>query len=105
MLFGNYLFSFCKKYHFLCVILAYHARVLPEAARKSYTSQHVLKLKRFEVGAYAVSDRLTVGITGVLGHGVYLVPGTSLVISECTKVTRREKNPPKRIPDSRTPRA
>ena len=42
------------------MILAYHAKVLPKAARICYTSQHVMKLERFEVGAYAVSDRLIV---------------------------------------------
>jgi hypothetical protein len=29
-----------------------------------------MKLERFEVGAYAVSDRLAAGITGFLGSGV-----------------------------------
>jgi|TARA_B110000046_G_C12646991_1_gene255034 hypothetical protein len=58
---------------FLCVILAYHAKVLAEAARIGYTSQHVMKLERFEVGAYAVSDRLIAGITGFLGGGVHQI--------------------------------
>ena len=55
------------------MILAYHAKVLPEAARIGYTSQHVMKLERFEVGAYAVSDRLIAGITGFLGGGVHQI--------------------------------
>jgi hypothetical protein len=70
MLFGNYLFIFC-------IITSFYerfSRIMPEHSpkprAKSYTSELVMELERFEVGAYTVSDRLIAGITDFLGDGV-----------------------------------
>ena len=60
------------------MILAYHARVLSKPRKKGYNSELVMKLERFGVGAHAVSDRLTAGITGFLGGGVRPSSGTHI---------------------------
>jgi hypothetical protein len=62
MLFGNFLF-----------IIIFFLNKSRKPREKSYTSELVLNLKRFEVGAYAVPGRLTAGITGFLGGGVHPV--------------------------------
>ena len=73
MPFENYLFSFCKN----TIFYARFWRITPKYSlkprEKSHTSELVLKLKRFEVGAYAVLNRLTAGIMGFLGGGVHQI--------------------------------
>ena len=90
---GNHLFTFFLINNitsFFARLWSITRKYSPKPSEKSYTSELVMKLvKRFEVGAYAISDRLTAGITGFLGGGVRRSSNTHISDSSANEPSTR----------------